>query len=170
MLTHLCIAEDALENVELADDERTKKNNELKIKRRDYTGYDDDEFVAGNEGMKRSLLSKYDEFLEGPKETVSQAKHPICVTYCVSQDFRLGGSSNSSKVARQDKEAAATSVNKTLLSIDYESEISFLIHLKFPLTPYIYREHRDDRLYQRRRHRIQEAQGSCSLTLSSSEY
>ena len=62
--------EDALENVELAEHERTKKNNEMKIKRRDYTGYDDDEFVAGHEGMKRSLLSKYDEFLEGSKETV----------------------------------------------------------------------------------------------------
>lgn len=66
-----CTTEDALENVELAEDERTKKNKEMKIKRRDYTGYDDDEFVAGNEGMKRSLLAKYDEFLEGPKDTVS---------------------------------------------------------------------------------------------------
>ena len=67
---NICFVEDALENVELAEDERTKKNNELKIKRRDYTGYDDDEFTGGNEGMKRSLLSKYDEFLEGPKEQV----------------------------------------------------------------------------------------------------
>jgi U4/U6.U5 tri-snRNP-associated protein 1 len=63
--------EDALENVEIAENERTKKNNELKIKRRDYTGYDDEEFTGGSEGMKRSLLSKYDDFLEGPKETVS---------------------------------------------------------------------------------------------------
>ena len=39
--------------------------------RRDYTGYDDDESAAGATGMKRALLSKYDEFLEGPKETVS---------------------------------------------------------------------------------------------------
>lgn len=43
----------------------------MKIKRREYTGYDDDEFAPGNEGLKRSLLSKYDEFLEGPKEMVS---------------------------------------------------------------------------------------------------
>lgn len=54
----------------MAEDERTKKNNDLKIKRRDYTGYDDDEFAAGSEGMKRSLLSKYDEVLEGSKEMV----------------------------------------------------------------------------------------------------
>ena len=63
--------EDELENVALAEHEKTKKNNERKIKRRDYTGYDDDEFAPGHAGMKRSVLSKYDEFLEGEKETVS---------------------------------------------------------------------------------------------------
>ncbi|EKM58305.1 uncharacterized protein PHACADRAFT_140122 [Phanerochaete carnosa HHB-10118-sp] len=106
--------EDALENVELAEDERTKKNNELKIKKRDYTGYDDDEFVAGSEGMKRSLLSKYDEFLEGPKET----------------GFRLGGSSSSSNVTGQVKKVTAASVNKTLLSIDYEKNVEMVDYLK----------------------------------------
>jgi U4/U6.U5 tri-snRNP-associated protein 1 len=49
------ISEDELQNVELAEDERTKKNNELKIKKHDYTGYDDEEFVAGNEGMRRAV-------------------------------------------------------------------------------------------------------------------
>ena len=65
------LLDDELQNVEMAEAERTKERNELKIKRRDYTGYDDDEFVEGREGMKRRILSKYDEFLEGPKETVS---------------------------------------------------------------------------------------------------
>lgn len=55
----------------MAEEEKTKERNETKIKRRDYTGYDDEEFVAGREGMKRAVLSKYDEFLEGPKDTVS---------------------------------------------------------------------------------------------------
>lgn len=55
----------------MAEDERIEKNKELKIKRRDYTGYDDDEFEEGKQGMKRAVLSKYDEFLEGPKQTVS---------------------------------------------------------------------------------------------------
>ena len=64
-------ADDELENVSMAEHERTEKNKELKIKRKDYTGYDDDEFTPGQAGMRRSLLSKYDEFLEGPKETVS---------------------------------------------------------------------------------------------------
>ena len=54
----------------MAEREREKKNKELKIKRRDYTGYDDDEFAPGADPMKRSVLAKYDEFLEGPKETV----------------------------------------------------------------------------------------------------
>ena len=55
----------------MAEREREKKNQELKIKRRDYTGYDDDEFAPGQAGMKRAVLAKYDEFLEGSKETVS---------------------------------------------------------------------------------------------------
>lgn len=59
----------------MAEREREKKNQELKIKRRDYTGYDDDEFAPGVDPMKRAVLSKYDEFLEGPKETVSAASY-----------------------------------------------------------------------------------------------
>ena len=59
-----------MQNVEIAEDERVKKNNELKIKKRDYTGYDDEEFTNGQAGMKRSILSKYDEELDGPRETV----------------------------------------------------------------------------------------------------
>ena len=68
LLTHGL--EDELQNIDMAEREREKKNQELKIKRRDYTGYDDDEFAPGADPMKRAVLSKYDEFLEGPKETV----------------------------------------------------------------------------------------------------
>ncbi|KAJ7158746.1 SART-1 family-domain-containing protein [Mycena filopes] len=96
--------EDELQNVEMAEDERTKKNNELKIKKRDYTGYDDEEFVPGHEGMKRSVLSKYDEDIDGIQET----------------GFRLGNSvqTKAAKVEEQ-KHAAAAVVNKSLLNIDY---------------------------------------------------
>ncbi|KAJ6494840.1 SART-1 family-domain-containing protein [Mycena vitilis] len=96
--------EDELQNVEMAEDERTKKNNELKIKKRDYTGYDDEEFVPGHEGMKRSVLSKYDQEIDGVQET----------------GFRLG-SSVQSKAAKveQQQHAAAAMVNKSLLNIDY---------------------------------------------------
>lgn len=62
--------EDELQNIEMAEEERRKKNQELKIKRRDYTGYDDEEFEEGNQGMKRSILAKYDEELEGAKDSV----------------------------------------------------------------------------------------------------
>jgi len=55
----------------MAEEERHKKNLELKTKKRDYTGYDDDEFVPGSEGMKRAVLAKYDEDIEGTKEVVS---------------------------------------------------------------------------------------------------
>lgn len=63
-------AEDELQNVELAEHERTKTNLELKTKKRDYTGYDDEEFKAGNEGMKRAVLAKYDEDINGVSTTV----------------------------------------------------------------------------------------------------
>lgn len=60
----------------MAEDEKTKKNNDLKVKKRDYTGYDDDEFADGNAGMKRSVLAKYDEDIEGTRETVSYIVYP----------------------------------------------------------------------------------------------
>jgi len=64
----------------MAEAERTKKNQELKIKRRDYTGYDDEEFEEGKHGMKRSVLAKYDEVLEGPRETVCPFLRPLSVS------------------------------------------------------------------------------------------
>ncbi|TFY60449.1 hypothetical protein EVJ58_g5150 [Rhodofomes roseus] len=107
--------EDELENVALAEDERTKKNKELKIKRREYTGYDDEEFAPGHAGMKRNVLSKYDEFLEGSKET----------------GFRLGGSAQSAAQSkRAEEEASATTVNKSLLSIDYAKNIESADYMK----------------------------------------
>ena len=45
-------SEDELQNMEMAEAECTKKNQELKIKCHDYTGYDDEEFVEGKHGMK----------------------------------------------------------------------------------------------------------------------
>ncbi len=60
----------------MAEAEKDKKNQELKIKKRDYTGYDDEEFAEGNLGMKRTVLSKYDEFLEGTREVVSSLFSP----------------------------------------------------------------------------------------------
>ncbi|KAI0775208.1 SART-1 protein [Trametes elegans] len=105
--------EDELQNVELAEREREKKNQELKIKRRDYTGYDDEEFAPGQAGMKRAVLAKYDEFLEGSKES----------------DFRLGSSSITSKREQKD-EPTTMSVNKTLLSIDYAKNIESADYLQ----------------------------------------
>ncbi|KAH8994948.1 SART-1 family-domain-containing protein [Lactarius akahatsu] len=99
--------DDELQNVEMAEAEKTKERNELKIKKRDYTGYDDEEFVEGREGMRRTVLSKYDEFLEGPKDT----------------GFRLGSSLSSYVPSAQSEEQTAVSVNKALLSIDYTKNI-----------------------------------------------
>ena len=62
--------EDELQNVEMADEDRRKKNQELKIKRRDYTGYDDEEFEPGKVGTRRGVLSKYDTVIDGEKTMV----------------------------------------------------------------------------------------------------
>jgi len=56
----------------MAEEELRKKNQELRIKKRDYTGYDDDEFAEdGQINMKRSILAKYDEEIDGNRQTVS---------------------------------------------------------------------------------------------------
>ncbi|KAF8135074.1 SART-1 family-domain-containing protein [Boletus edulis] len=99
--------EDELQNIEMAEAERVKKNKELKVKRRDYTGYDDEEFEEGKQGMKRSILAKYDEVLEGPHET----------------DFRLGSFIKSTTVKRPELEEGTVSVNRALLSIDYAKNL-----------------------------------------------
>ncbi|KAJ8579628.1 SART-1 protein, partial [Rhizopogon salebrosus TDB-379] len=99
--------EDELQNVEMAEDERTRKNNELKTKKHDYTGYDDDEFAEGKAGMKRSILAKYDEDLEGARET----------------DFRLGSSVTSTKINGAQAIQELVTVNKSLLSIDYAKNL-----------------------------------------------
>jgi U4/U6.U5 tri-snRNP-associated protein 1 len=64
-----CLAEDELQNVEMAEEERRQKNADLKKARKEYTGYDDDEFAGGNAGIKRAVLAKYDDDL-GTSETV----------------------------------------------------------------------------------------------------
>ncbi|KAJ3744396.1 SART-1 family-domain-containing protein [Lentinula detonsa] len=103
--------EDELQNIEMAEEERLRKNLELKTKKHNYTGFDDDEFVEGNVGMKRAVLAKYDEEMEGAAETASE--------------FRLGSSVASKKSAVRHKETkAATSLNKSLLSIDYKKNLA----------------------------------------------
>ncbi|KAF9066625.1 SART-1 family-domain-containing protein [Rhodocollybia butyracea] len=107
--------EDELQNIEMAEEERRQKNQELKIKKRDYTGYDDEEFAEGNVGMKRAVLAKYDEEIEGAAET----------------GFRLGSSVLSKKaVEKQQKIDAAATVNKSLLSIDYSKNLETTDYLK----------------------------------------
>lgn len=121
------LAEDELQNVEMAEDERAKKNTELKTKKRDYTGYDDDEFKDGQAGMRRSILSKYDEELEGSGETASR---DVLIFWAsideFTQGFRLGGASSSKAALKAKREldpsSSSVSVNKQLLSLDYESK------------------------------------------------
>jgi U4/U6.U5 tri-snRNP-associated protein 1 len=113
----------------MAEAERTKKLNEFKIKKRDYTGYDDEEFTPGHQGVKRSVLSKYDEDIEGSRETVrlESSSNPM-PSLTLLQGFRLGSSASLSKPAEQLLiHDASVAVNKSLLSIDYASEFLYLL-------------------------------------------
>ncbi|XP_054154398.1 U4/U6.U5 tri-snRNP-associated protein 1-like [Oppia nitens] len=60
--------DDVLENVNLVDDEKANKNIENKLKRPDYKPYDEPELDEFGILKTKSLLSKYDEELEGPKK------------------------------------------------------------------------------------------------------
>lgn len=69
--------------MDLAEDEGDKRRHELKTKRQDYTGYDDDEFAPDAiTGVRRGVLSKYDEDIEGPSQTVSfkLSTEPQCIS------------------------------------------------------------------------------------------
>ncbi|XP_074192818.1 U4/U6.U5 tri-snRNP-associated protein 1 isoform X2 [Rhinolophus sinicus] len=59
--------EDVLVNVNLVDKERAKKNVELRKKKPDYLPYAEDESVDDLAQKPRSILSKYDEELEGER-------------------------------------------------------------------------------------------------------
>lgn len=74
--------EDELQNVLMAEHERTTQRLDLKTKKKGYTGYDDDEFTDGQAGMKRHVLSKYDEDINGPQEQVwcSRLSEESCLT------------------------------------------------------------------------------------------
>ncbi|KIM27450.1 hypothetical protein M408DRAFT_24398 [Serendipita vermifera MAFF 305830] len=72
---------------------------------RAYTGYDDDEFQEGHAGMRRKVLAKYDENIDGPQET----------------GFRIG--LNIDCPTRREELATLKSVNTTLLTIDYAKNL-----------------------------------------------
>ncbi|XP_069500904.1 U4/U6.U5 tri-snRNP-associated protein 1 [Ambystoma mexicanum] len=62
-------ATDVLVNVNIVDQEKAKKNTELKKKRPDYKPYEEEESVDDMAMLKhKTVLSKYDEEIEGEKK------------------------------------------------------------------------------------------------------
>lgn len=127
----------------MAEEERTKERLENKIKKRDYTGYDDDEFAEGNQGlMKRSILAKYDEDIEGSRHSVNLLlkfiENHYSLTRSVTQEFRLGSSATLSSQSKHEeqKQQVASSLNKTLLTIDYASKYTLFTRRFSPLTAF----------------------------------
>ena len=64
----------------MAEDEKTKQRNDLKIKKPAYKGYDDDEFAPGTLGMKRAVLAKYDDVINGESHEVCFVSIPRLFT------------------------------------------------------------------------------------------
>lgn len=119
------LIEDELHNVLLAEHERTQDRIDTKIKNRAYTGYDDDEFQDGQAGMRRKVLAKYDEDIDGPQEMVSLVDL-IRPWLIAAKGFRLGSNAVSAKPVRGAEVTAPKVVNTTLLSIDYASKCRVL--------------------------------------------
>lgn len=80
--------EDVLENVNLLDNEKAAKNIENKKNKTNYRPYDDEEFDEFGSLKHSSLLSKYDEEIEGPKKDV----------------FRIGETISSAEAVRRQLE------------------------------------------------------------------
>ncbi|XP_030854744.1 U4/U6.U5 tri-snRNP-associated protein 1 [Strongylocentrotus purpuratus] len=60
--------EDVLVNVNMIDNERAKKNVELRKKRPDYKAYQEDDFDEEGTFHQKKLLGKYDEEIEGEQK------------------------------------------------------------------------------------------------------
>jgi U4/U6.U5 tri-snRNP-associated protein 1 len=104
-------ADDELQNVNLAEYERTAERVDLKKRGKtahQYTGYDDEEFATG----KRGILSKYDEEIEGK---------------ATGEGFTLGvgTSTEGPSERRRPQREAPKEVNRTALSLDYLSKCAF---------------------------------------------
>lgn len=76
----------------MAEEESLKTRLELKVKKRDYTGYDDDEFIGGDQGpSKRSILAKYDEEINGRQQTVRIILFELITSHTHQHpDFQVG--------------------------------------------------------------------------------
>jgi U4/U6.U5 tri-snRNP-associated protein 1 len=77
LLPLACSAEDELMNLDLAGQEEDAKNIDLKRKKREYDGYDDEEFDPGMLGVKKKVLSKYDVDIEGAQDGVGLLFLPL---------------------------------------------------------------------------------------------
>jgi hypothetical protein len=110
-------AEDELQNVNLADAEAERRARERKKKAKaQYTGYDDEEFEEGEDGVgkKKSVLSKYDD----SDFTMGSAG---------GEGFRLGGQGERKRprveAMEQGEEMINLGVNRQLMNMDYNSEL-----------------------------------------------
>lgn len=113
--------EDELMDAELEQKELDRRNEERKKGPKKYTGLDDemDEAFAG---QKKGVLSKYDADIPGGVPRDSDG------------GFRLGGdpqaSSERSEIKKKELEEEARKRNRTLLSLDYASELSLNVRLR----------------------------------------
>lgn len=111
--------EDELMDSVLAQKDFDKKNEERKRGPKRYTGLEDEEDMQSIRlGSKKGVLSKYDSDISGGGGEMRDA----------DAGFRLGGSAEITAEKRakrqQQIEEEARLKNRTLLSLDYSSELS----------------------------------------------
>ena len=93
--------DDVLENVNIAENERTSKNVELRKKKTDYNPYVDDYDEEGN-FKPQNMLSKYDEVIEGEKK----------------KTFKLSEIANPEEIKKKLAEGLPLS-NNSMVSLDF---------------------------------------------------
>ncbi|KAA1073540.1 hypothetical protein PGT21_014990 [Puccinia graminis f. sp. tritici] len=113
--------DDELENVELAEQNRTKEAFELKRQGRqagEYTGYDDDEFL--NPGQSQTVLAKYSDTIDGKVDKSFRLGHDHSVDQDPSNLHSTIDAANRSKITKKE---TADILKKDLLSLDYSKTI-----------------------------------------------
>ncbi|KAJ3322343.1 hypothetical protein HDU76_013896 [Blyttiomyces sp. JEL0837] len=97
--------DDELVSVAITDKERIAKNLENKKKKPVYNVHDDDEFL--NPGQKKSLLSQYDEEIDGPMK----------IGFTIGEGGGVGGGEDSEEARRAQ---VAKNLRGDAISLEYE--------------------------------------------------
>ncbi|GAB6024338.1 hypothetical protein CHUAL_009507 [Chamberlinius hualienensis] len=95
---------DVLVNVNMVDDEKMKKNNEIKKKSKAYNPMEEDDELEDFDDVSKNVLSKYNEEIAGVKK----------------KSFVIGGSAQVDKFKKQDERGEGLSLDLPALKVASE--------------------------------------------------